>query len=232
MLYNFLFAFLVFFIYSIIGYFVEVITISIEEKRINFSRGYLLGPYIPVFGFGAILMISLLKKYQNDIFVLFGLSLIICCTLEYFTSLLMEKIFKLRWWDYSNMRFNINGRVCLEYGIGFGLSGVILVRYFNPFLVKSLKMLPKNILVIVAIVLFTIVIIDTIISTSAVLKLKIDFNKYFKKDATSIIRTQVINSIQKYAFIHRRFLRAFPNIKNNLKIKNIMNFVDIRKKKQ
>ena len=73
MLYNFLFAFLVFFIYSIIGYFVEVITISIEEKRINFSRGYLLGPYIPVFGFGAILMISLLKKYQNDIFVLFGL---------------------------------------------------------------------------------------------------------------------------------------------------------------
>lgn len=231
MLYNFSFAFLVFFIYSIIGYFVEVITISIEEKRINFSRGYLLGPYIPVFGFGAILMVSLLKKYQNDIFVLFGLSLIICCTLEYFTSLLMEKIFKLRWWDYSNMRFNINGRVCLEYGIGFGLSGVILVRYFNPFLVKLLKMLPKNILVIVAIVLFTIVIIDTIISTSAVLKLKIDFNKYFKKDATSIIRTQVINSIQKYAFIHRRFLRAFPNIKNNLKIKNIMNFVDIRKKK-
>ena len=116
---------IIFFFYSVVGYIVEVTSCSIKSKKLTLSRGYLIGPYIPIFGFGGLFMTTLLSKYQNDILSLFINSMVYCCLLEYITSLVLEKIFKLRWWDYSDRRFNINGRVCLENGILFGIAGII-----------------------------------------------------------------------------------------------------------
>ena len=93
--------FLFFFLYSVIGYIAEIAFVSIKTKKIVFNRGFLIGPYLPIYGFGSLILILFLRRYEEDPVVLFVLGAVFCTTLEYFTSLIMEKIFKLRWWDYG-----------------------------------------------------------------------------------------------------------------------------------
>lgn len=232
MLYNFLFFVLVFFVYSFIGYVIEIISVSRIEKKIVFSRGYLIGPYLPIFGIGALLMIGLLGKYSNDLFALFVLCLFTCCLLEYFTSLILEKIFKLRWWDYSNKRFNINGRVCLENGIMFGLGGIILVRYFHPFLLRFMMSLPVMVVCILGSFLFLVMLADFIFSTFTICKLKIDSSAYTNRDSTSVVKKQVLESLQRYSIFHKRLFKAFPNIVENSRIQKIREYIESQRKKR
>ena len=135
--YNYVNLFILFFIYSVLGYIVESISVSMIEGKVVWSRGFLIGPYIPIFGTGSILMVLILKKYYDDIFALFIMSMIVCLTLEYLTSYIGEKLFHLRWWNYSDKKFNINGRICLENGILFGVAGIFIIRYVNSFFEKS-----------------------------------------------------------------------------------------------
>ena len=125
--------FLLFIIYSFMGWLMEVIVVSIAKHKLS-SRGFLIGPVCPIYGYGVVLVSLLLQKYQNDIVILFFMSVIICGILEYFTSFFMEKIFKARWWDYSKKKFNINGRICLENLIWFGIACCIVIYIFNPIL--------------------------------------------------------------------------------------------------
>ena len=112
----FLNYFLLFIIYSFLGWLIEIIVCSISEKHFT-PRGFLIGPYCPIYGFASIIMITLLNKYFNDPLIVFILSAIIASVLEYFTSYIMEKIFNARWWDYSDRKLNINGRICLENSV-------------------------------------------------------------------------------------------------------------------
>ena len=107
-----------FFIYSFLGWVMESILETVRKKRFV-NRGFLIGPYCPIYGAGVLLITILLAKYNDDIWITFLMSLLICGTLEYATSYIMEKIFKARWWDYSYRKFNINGRICLETLIPF-----------------------------------------------------------------------------------------------------------------
>lgn len=225
-MYNVMYWFLIFFIYSVIGFIVEVTSCIIVTKKFTVSRGYLLGPYIPVFGFGALMMVTLLDKYREDIVVLFILSSFLCSVVEYFTSLLMEKIFKLRWWDYSHNKLNINGRICLRNGFLFGLGGVLIIRYFHPILSNFLLSLSNNTIIIVGSIFASIMIIDTIISTFTISKLKIDTNKYLKTDATSVVKEQVAESLSKYRVFYKRLFRAYPHIKLNANIVKLREFMD------
>ncbi len=104
---------LLFFLYSFLGWCLEVLCKLVSEKKFV-NRGFLIGPYCPIYGYGAILMSVLLQKYLDDPFTLFIMIVLICSVLEYFTSFFLEKIFHTRWWDYTKYRFNINGRICLE----------------------------------------------------------------------------------------------------------------------
>ena len=225
-MYNLLYWFLIFFIYSVIGFIIEITSCFIITKKFTMSRGYLLGPYIPVFGFGALFMISLLGKYRNDIIILFILSAVLCSTVEYFTSLLMEKIFKLRWWDYSKDKYNINGRICLKNGFLFGIGGVLIVRYFHPILENFLLSLNQNTIIIVGWIFAGIIIIDTIISTFTISKLKIDTSKYLKQDATNVVKEQVAASLSKYRIFYKRILKAYPHINFNANIIKLKEFMD------
>ena len=130
-----------FFIYSIAGWIMESVSISIRNKKIT-NRGFLIGPYCPIYGWGVVLITILLQKYHDDIPATFFLSILICGTLEYATSYFMEKIFKARWWDYSTRKFNINGRICLETLIPFGIAGTAITIWINPFLLKYINMVP------------------------------------------------------------------------------------------
>ena len=124
MLYNFCFYFLVFIIYSFLGWVMEVFGKFIEKHRF-INRGFLIGPVCSIYGFGCIFMYFLLDKYKNNLFILFIAAIFVCSILEYFTSYFMEKIFKTRWWDYTRRKFNINGRICLETMIPFGIDNIV-----------------------------------------------------------------------------------------------------------
>ena len=121
--YTFQIYFLLFISYSILGWLMEV-TVKYFQFRRFINRGFLIGPYCPIYGWGAILITLLLKKYIDDPIALFALGMMLCAILEYFASYLLEKTFKARWWDYSNQKFNINGRICLKTMIVFGLLGI------------------------------------------------------------------------------------------------------------
>ena len=120
----------------------EVVGKLIEKKKF-INRGFLIGPYCPIYGTGAILITFLLKKYVPDPFALFVMAILVCGTLEYLTSYVMEKIYHARWWDYSQRKFNINGRVCLNTIIPFGLLGMFIMYVSNPFLIGKIEALPE-----------------------------------------------------------------------------------------
>jgi len=143
MLYNYCSLFLYFFIFSIIGYIIEVVNISINDKKLILSRGFLIGPYLPIYGIGALLMTQFLSKYENEVITLFVMGMVICSILEYITSYVLEKIFNVRWWDYSKRKYNIDGRICLENGFLFGIGGVAVVKILNPFVFSISSNLSK-----------------------------------------------------------------------------------------
>jgi len=230
MYYSFCFLVLIFFIYSFIGYVVEITSISSKTHKLNLSRGYLIGPYLPIFGFGGVFLTSFLSKYKDDIIVLFIMSLTVCSLLEYFVSLVMERIFKLRWWDYSDRLLNINGRICLENGIKFGIGGVLLNKFFHPLLVTFLNSFSVNLVYILGTILFVIMFLDFLISTYTILQLKIDLNVYTDKDSTMRIRREVLESVKKYRFFHRRLYQAFPNLTENKGVSKFKKLVEKRKR--
>ena len=132
--------FLYFLIYSLVGWIYETILCSVRERRFV-NRGFLNGPYCPIYGCGALIDIFLLRPFTNPVVIFFS-SMVLCSILEYITSYLMEKIFKARWWDYSNMKFNINGRVCLLGALVFGAMSLLLVKFLHPLVVRLVDMIP------------------------------------------------------------------------------------------
>ena len=203
--------FLLFIIYSIVGWCIEICyTYYYERKFVN--RGFLIGPYCPIYGCGAILMVFLLKRYIDDPVVLFVMALVICSILEYSTSFIMEKIFKTRWWDYSDKKFNINGRICLETMIPFGIGGVILMYILNPFIMNVLNKLSQGTVFIISLLLFILFLTDNIISYTAITKIHISVDK-LKVDSTEEITKKVRIYISKYSKFGRRLIKSFPSIK-------------------
>ena len=115
--------FLLFFVSAVLGWTMEVACKLVEFRRF-INRGFLLGPYCPIYGFGAVLVTLLLSRYADSVAAVFVLAMVVCGTLEYLTSYMMEKLFHARWWDYSQKKFNLNGRVCADTLIPFGLLGL------------------------------------------------------------------------------------------------------------
>ena len=211
---------LLFMIYSFVGWIIEVIN-SYTKTGKYINRGFLIGPYLPIYGVGSLGIIILLNRYYDDLLVLFCMGTILCCILEYFTSYIMEKIFRARWWDYSYKKFNLAGRICLETAVLFGLGGCIVVKLVNPFLVNLFDILPTLLLNIVTI-LFTIVFIaDLMISCKIIFTFR-NFVSNVKKDSTTEINKLVKKMIASKSFLGERLMKAFPNFKINFeKIKNI-----------
>lgn len=202
-------VFLLFLIYSFLGWIVDICGKYLETKKIG-PRGFLIGPYCPIYGVGALLMIFFLYKYSNDIFALFILACVLGSSLEYFTSYIMEKIFKTRWWDYSANKYNLNGRICLFATTCFGILGVIVVKFVNPFLFNSLILFPDLILTFGSIILLTLFIIDAVISFNIVCNIKrVDLSNVV--DSTEEITKRVKDVLRNSSIWNKRLVLAFPN---------------------
>lgn len=191
----------------------ESVSDTIKKKRFV-NRGFLIGPYCPIYGVGVILITILLKKYNDDVLATFFMSILICGVLEYMTSYIMEKIFKARWWDYSNNKFNINGRICLETLIPFGIAGTFIIYIANPFFLKYIEMIPDIVMHICTTIFLILYIIDIIVSFKIILNLK-EMTKEFK-DNTVEISDKVKNIISKKIKPYKRLVNAFPKIEEKV----------------
>ena len=182
-----------------------------HKKFVN--RGFLIGPYCPIYGYGAISMTLLLKGYANDPIVLFVMAIVICSILEYTTSFVMEKLFKIRWWDYSNRKFNINGRICLETMIPFGILGCLMIYFVNPFMFAIIDMIPSNLINIIAVILFIIYLVDNAVSITIISNLKditIDVKGDSTEKVTKEVRKRVLAGQQT---LYKRIVKAFSSFK-------------------
>lgn len=207
---------LIFFAYSFIGWVIETILQSSENKKFV-NRGFLLGPVCPIHGFAVLAISFLLKKYEDDLLVTFFLSIIICGLIEYTTSYFMEKIFKARWWDYTQMKFNINGRVCLEYLLCFGIGCTLAVFVINPFFKDVISFIPSLAQTIIVSVLSIIFIVDIIVSLKVVANLKLVSTEI--KDNTVEISEKVKKIVSDNSIVYTRLINAFPNIKDIIDFK-------------
>lgn len=212
--------FLCFIIFSFLGWCLEVLYGLYELKRFV-NRGFLIGPLCPLYGTGCVLLYSLLRGYANDPIMLFLASMAICSILEYVASYLMEKIFKTRWWDYSNMKYNINGRICLEMIIPFGLLGLLVVYFLFPLALDLLSKLPSLAIYISAGILLVAFLVDVSVSYNIIMK----FTKValkVPKDMTEEITKFVRNTLAKQSKLAKRLMDSFPNFQidiNAIKIK-------------
>ena len=126
-----------FIIYSICGWILESVYRSFREKKI-INTGFLNGPMCPIYGIGAIIMILFLGKFSKNIIVLFLVSFIVLSIWEYIVGVYLEKTFKTKYWDYSDHKINIKGRVCLSNSICWGILGVLFIKYISFYQARNI----------------------------------------------------------------------------------------------
>lgn len=132
---------LVFWSYCFLGWVWESLLVSCERRR-WVNRGFLFGPWIPIYGFGAVIILCSTEPFRTSALLVFFSGMTSSTTLEYVTGWAMEKIFQVRYWDYSERRFNINGYVCLRASLTWGVFSVLLVDAVEPPLVRLISSIP------------------------------------------------------------------------------------------
>ena len=175
-----------FFIYAFLGWCTEVAFAAFKERRFV-NRGFLNGPYCPIYGTGALLMILILGHLTNPV-ALFLLGAIVACVLEYLTSYGMEKLFHARWWDYSKRLLNINGRVCLLGAVVFGLFSVLLILMIHPVICGWVDAVPILYRRVLTVVIFAGFIVDTVSSVCGM----VDFQKKMEEHAAALEKRKAI----------------------------------------
>ena len=208
---NYYTLFLLFIMYSFLGWLLEVICKLVEKKKF-INRGFLIGPICPIYGCGSILIILLLERYKSNLFILFGMAIIICSILEYMTSYIMEKLFNLRWWDYSSKKYNLNGRICLNTMIPFGILGCVVIYIINPFFLSILNNFNINTVELISIIIFIIFILDITISFGIIYNFKESIKNV--GDSTEAISKKVKDILLSRNYVYKRLIKAFPNIKS------------------
>ena len=223
--------FLLFISYAFLGWCMEVTCKFIQYKKF-INRGFLIGPYCPIYGWGALAITILLKRYMEEPLVLFVMSTLICSIIEYLTSYFMEKKYHARWWDYSNKKFNINGRICLETLIPFGILGVAIMYGTNPILFKLYNQIPQLVINILTVILFIGFIVDNIISSNIISSINVEGNKLIK-DNTEEITEKIKQVLRQKSWLHRRLINAYSGLKDiKVKIKKVEQKIDERRKRK
>ncbi len=211
------YGFLTFILCSFIGYFLEVFWIFLGTKKIV-NRGFLCGPVIPIYGFGAVLILFCLLRYYDDPIVVFVFGFIITSALEYFTSFILEKIFHNRWWDYADEKYNLNGRICFRNSLAFGVLSLVIIYFVAPLLFLLFSILDFKIWLIIALALFIIFLLDVIYSIVIAYNLRnrIIIVEELKNEKIAMIpvifEKRLKESIAGFKAFPNRLLKAFPNI--------------------
>lgn len=199
---------LLFFAYSAIGWACECIYCSVPQKRF-INRGFLTGPICPVYGFGALLVLFALEPlFAHPVAVFFG-GMLLTSALEYVTAVILESLFHMKWWDYSNKRFNLHGRVCLLNSTLFGLLVLVLVYGIHPFLARQITALSMQTVLVVGSSLTTLLMVDLFLSVRSTLKLHGQLPEIHKVLSGIAEKNRALLETK---FFQRRLLGAFPHL--------------------
>ena len=204
---------LLFFAYAFLGWCIEV-TLKYFQFHRFINRGFLTGPWLPIYGSGAALItiaIKGLSPLESSVGTTFMVSFILCGVVEYMTSFVLEKRFHARWWDYSQKPMNLHGRVWIGNLILFGLGGVLIVEMINPLLLRLSGHLSFRLRETLAIILSSIFTADYVMSHS-VLKLVKTGVENSEADDTEAINKEIRLLLNDRSFFHRRFAEAYPEV--------------------
>jgi uncharacterized membrane protein len=228
-LYNLAFYFI---IYAFVGWCLEV-AFSFLETGGFVNRGFLNGPICPIYGFGGTIVIVCLTPLADNLLLLFLGSIVLTSILELITGIMLEKIFHRKWWDYSEKPFNINGYICLEFSVIWGIMCVILVKAIHPVILGSIRLLPLSQGYIILGIVYITILVDIIITITTILRLKnimkdifVVVNKLKEKLGRigETISEEVLDLKDKYTKLiednsikKSRIFKAFPDLQNIVK---------------
>ena len=228
--YSFLEIMIYFITYSFLGWVMESIFRSICERKL-INTGFLIGPFCPIYGVGAIIMLLFLKNFSNNILLLFVVSIIVLTIWEYLVGVLLEKMFHTKYWDYSNNKFNFQGRICLMNSLFWGILGVVFVKFIHLMIENLISKIDIRILAFVYSIIAIVMIVDMIVSIIKVKNIKVTLEKIEKLNAeikeklkeiseeTIIKRDKTLLRLYKNVY---RLKKAFPAI-NTKEITEVLN---------
>ncbi|MGN0377166.1 MAG: hypothetical protein ACI4ED_05985 [Suilimivivens sp.] len=197
-----------FFIYSFIGWCGEVCLAAVQKRKFV-NRGFVNSPFCPVYGIGAVSFAIFLPELSGNLFFLFLGGVILASFIEFMTGALLERIFHKKWWDYSAIRFNFEGYICLRYSLLWGVFAVLLILFVNPLLKIVICLLPELLGTILLWVLSVLLVIDVLGTSLTILGMQ-------KKMAQVSEWSEGIGQISKVLEnaitekIRRRMEKAFP----------------------
>lgn len=201
----------IFFLFSVAGWCMEVTLKFIQYHRF-INRGFLIGPYCPIYGWGAVavtLIVGGLLARRGTVGETFLAGMVVCGALEYFTSWYMEKLFHARWWDYSTKPMNLHGRIWIGNLLLFGAASVVIVKGIVPFLLRALGKIPALTVEIMAGCIVVLMLLDNIVShyLMNVVKQQIDTQE---GDSTEEISRKVRELLKTRGVLLRRIQSAYP----------------------
>ncbi|MDU4882620.1 hypothetical protein [uncultured Clostridium sp.] len=189
---------LLFYLYCFIGWIWESCYVSLKKhKWIN--RGFLKGPLLPIYGSGAVVVLISTLTVENNLLLVFVIGMISATILEYITGVAMEKLFHVRYWDYSKEPFNINGHICLISSLAWGVFSVLLVRFVNPNIERLVIIIPNGISEVISYIITVFITIDAVQSFNEAMDLKKILIKFTE-------RNDAINNIKKRIEIFEAFI--------------------------
>ena len=163
-------------VYSFLGWILESVYKTIYCRRFV-NSGFLVGTFCPIYGFGAAIMYLFLDNFKDNIVLLFFAGMIILSLWEYIVGILLEKLFKTKYWDYSNNFINFQGRICLKNSLIWGILGVIFTKVTQPYISELITKIPNDIIIPLETAIVVLVIIDAIYSTIKVNNINIGMDK-------------------------------------------------------
>lgn len=208
-----------FIIFSIIGLLIETIFCYITSGIIESRKGLLWGPFCPVYGVGAAMLIILLNKVDtNNNFKLFIYGFLIGSILEYIMSYVLEAIYSIRFWDYTYTGNSVNGRICILYSLFWGILSIFLLKVAKPSIDKLINKIPKTIekkLDIFVTIFFILNVMVTVwaIQTYENRAVKI-YNGTYDSEFNNIVpQNSIIKNIEERRFTNERMKKTFPNLR-------------------
>ena len=229
-----------FIIYSILGYLIETLFGLVTKGVIESRQSFLYGPFCAIYGLGAVIMIGLLQYFKKNNFTLFFGGFLIGSVVEYLVSLFGEMILGVKWWDYSNMPLNLNGRICVFYSIFWGLLAIYLMSYINPRVDRLINWIKSKIstnkLKVITLGVTIFLFIDCVVTGYAlkyfIIRKVHDNNiQIVNKEQADVAYQKIYSNEKLTEFINkywgdRKMIRTFPNLKIQDKDGNIIYFAD------
>lgn len=228
-------------IYSVIGFILETLFGAIANGVIESRKSFLYGPFCAIYGVGAIAMLLPLKYCKKNFRTLFIGGALLGSIVEYAVSLFGEMIYHVKWWDYSDMPLNLNGRICIYFTVVWGILAVLFMQYIHPsverIVKKATSKINKKTLKIIVLTLFIFQFIDFWVSTLAVemftsrkiheLNLDVENRQVTEQKFEFLYSNDYIKQLSKTVFNDNVMLKAFPNLKIQYKDGRVVYFKDI-----